>query len=112
MQNLGVKLLAVSFCCIGVLLGQVLREISFRHPTVWMRERLDLLAFALLGNFLAFSALIVCFRRRAAEPPLESSLRPIEVLVRGVPANNRVAFLIFSAAWVLGTVLGMAFKGQ
>lgn len=112
MQNLGVKLLAVSFCCFGALLGQALREVCVAPAADWFHDRLELLVLAALGNLIGLSALVICFRRRAAEPPLESPVYVMEALIRGLPANNRVAFPLFSVAWLLGAILGMALKVQ
>ena len=108
LQTLGIRLLTVSYCCIGALLGQFLRGALLSRPTDWSQDRLDLLAIAVLGNFLGLSALIVCFRRRAAEPPLESIVHPVEVILRGLPASNRVAFVLFTVAWLAGVILGMS----
>ena len=108
LQNLGIRLLTVSYCCIGGLLGEFIRAAIRSRPADWSHDRLDLLAFALLGNFLGLSALIVFFRRRAAEPPLESIVHPLEVVIRGLPASNRVAFVLFTLAWLVGVILGMS----
>ena len=112
MQNLGIKLMAVSYSCIGGLLGQFIRCALPGHPPDWLQDRMDLLAFALLGNFLGLTCLLLIFRRRAVEPPLDSIVTPVEVLLRGLPANNRVAFLLFSAAWLVGLLLGMGLTVQ
>ena len=109
LQNLGIRLLTVSYCCIGALLGQFIRAALRSRPADWSQDRLDLLAFALLGNFLGLSALVVFFRRRSAEPPLESLVHPLEVIIRGLPASNRVAFVLFTLSWLVGVVLGMSF---
>jgi hypothetical protein len=108
LQNLGIRLLTVSYCCIGALLGQFIRGALPGRPTDWSQDRLDLLAFALLGNFLGLYAMVEFFRRRAAEPPLESFVHPLEVIIRGLPASNRVAFILFTLAWLVGIILGMA----
>ncbi len=107
LQNLGIRLLTVSYCCIGALLGQVIRGTLPGRPHDWSQDRLDLLAFALLGNFLGFSALVLLFRRRATEPPCESLFHPLAVIIRGLPAGSRVAFSLFALAWLAGVVLGM-----
>jgi hypothetical protein len=57
---------------------------------------------------LGLSALVVFFRRRASEPPLESFVHPLEVVIRGLPASNRVAFVLFALAWLVGVILGMS----
>lgn len=110
MQILGIRLLTVSYCCIGALLGQFIHGMLPGHTTDWSQDRLDLLAFALLGNFIGLSALILFFRRGAHEPPLDSIVHPLEVVIRGLPAGNRVAFALFTLAWLVGLILGMTFK--
>ena len=108
LQNLGIRLLTVSYCCIGALLGKFIGGALLSRSIDWSQDRVDLLAFALLGNFLGLSALIVFFRRRSAEPPMESFVHPLEVLIRGLPASNRVAFVLFTLAWLAGVILGMS----
>jgi len=112
MQNLGIKLVAVSYCCTGALLGQFIRAAFLGRHSDWLPQRMDLLAFAMLSNFIALSCLAVVFRRRAVEPPIDGLSRPFEVLLGDSPANNRVAFLIFSVAWLMGVLLGMSFSIQ
>jgi len=107
LQNLGLRLLTVSYCCLGALLGQVLRAALSGKAYERPRDGFDLLALALLGNFLGFSALVLLFRRRAAEPPCESFLQPLAVIVRGLPAGSRVAFALFILAWLAGVALGV-----
>lgn len=110
LQVLGIRLLILSYCCIGVLLGQFIPAALHGHSTDWSQDGLNLLAFTLLGNFLGLSALVLFFRRGAAEPPLDSLVHPLEVVVRGLPAGNRVAFALCTLAWLVGVVLGMSFK--
>ncbi len=108
LQSLGVRLLTVCYCCIGALLGQCIRAGLLGRLGDWTQDSADLAAFAVLGNFLGFSALVLFFRRRSAEPPLDSPVYPIEVLLRGLPAGNRVAFALFALAWLVGTILGIS----
>lgn len=110
LQNLGIRLLTLSYCCIGALLGRFIPAALHGRAADWSQDRLDLLAFTLLGNFLGLSALILFFRRGAAEPPLDSLVHPLEVIIRGLPAGNRVAFALCTVAWLVGVILSMSLR--
>ncbi len=79
-------------------------------PTEWLQAHLDMLALALLGNFLGLTGLVLFFRRGLADPPLGGPVSVLDGLLRGFRVNNRLAFCLFAVAWLLGLVLGMAVR--
>ena len=110
MQNLGIRLLVMSYCCMGCALGQLARLLLVVRTHERLHEAFDLFPFIVLANFLGVSGLVLFFRRGIAEPAIGTVTKPVEILWRGGAANNRMAFFLCTTAWVIGLLLGEIFS--
>jgi hypothetical protein len=106
MQNLGIRLLVLSYCCMGCVLGQLVQWLPGGRPAEHLHEGLELLPFSLLANVLGISGLVMFFRRGLGEAGIDRWTEPFEVLLRGGAANNRIAFFLCATSWVVGVLLG------
>jgi len=108
MRGMAVKLLAVSYSCTGALLGQLFALICRRSDA--LHDKPDLVLLVLLGHLLCLPGLVLFFRRGLEDPPLTSLVELPEALIRARSVTNRVACILFAAAWVFGLILGFWFS--
>jgi hypothetical protein len=110
MHSLGIKILAIFYCGAGGIFGEFIRAVLRGRASEWFTDRRGFLIGIAVSNVIAISCLVLLRRRSVVEAPMQSIGRPFEIVVRGLPVTNRVAFLLFSIAWVIGLILGIVFS--
>ena len=108
MVGLGTGILTLLYFATGGFVGEWARR-CFDGRGSEILENYRLFYFALGLNVAAIGCLILLRRRTKSESPMQEMERPWEVIVRGFPLTNRVAFLLFGTAYAIGAVVGVLF---
>ena len=106
--GLGISLLTLLYFTAGGFVGEWMR-LCFQGRRGELFENIWLLSFAVALNVAAIGCLVLLRRRAKREPGLQMIERPWEVLVRGFPLTNRVAFLLFTSAYAIGLFVALLF---
>ena len=110
MRKLGISILAVCYFGAGSSIGSILFDLWHgRGDQVF--HAYGILAFTALANLVLLPCLLFIWRQRNAEPDARQSaeMRPSSLLLPELPFNNRIAFLLFSVAWVIGFLVPIVF---
>ena len=109
MYTFGLSLLALFYFGVGGLLGEFLHALALGRVADSYQDSHGLLVAMVIGNLVGLPCLVLLFKQRHREPRLESLGQPQQVLLKGLPINSRIAFLLLSVAWVIGFAVSILF---
>ena len=109
MHHVGILILSLLFFAAGSMLGSGLFELLHGTFARWASERVPFW-FTIGANPVCWLCIWLLWRKAKRLTPMragDSRLKFTQLVVRGLPITDRVAFLAFTILWTLGFLFGL-----
>lgn len=111
MHKIGISILALLYFGAGAAIGSMVFDLAHGRSDQVLHDYATL-AFAAIANLVLLPCLILLWRQRHGDPHItaeSAELRASRLILRGLPVNAHIAFLLFSSGWVIGFLVPIVF---